>query len=379
MNIISIGTDRNVFKSESSVLKRVVLYGSELENLHIIVFALKKLKLKDIKISSNVFAYSTNSFSRFLYFIDAFFLGWKIIRNNGLNKNNTVITCQDPFESGFAGLLLSKCFNLALHIQIHTDLLSPYFKYSFLQKIRVFLAKIVLPNADFIRVVSKRIFDSLSKSGLKLRGVVSVLPILVDKSQFKYGGDLKKEFPDFRFHILVASRLEEEKGVKDAILAFKKVLINFPEAGLFVAGSGREELKLKSLVSMLGIYKNVVFLGWRNDLSGLIKSADLFLQTSYFEGYGMSLVEAGLLGCPVVSTDVGIAGEILKDDVNSFVCPVSDIICMQNKIEKFLRDKSLRDNFSIYLKDDVEKSLLSQDEYLKRYIGQLKNTYDKKN
>ena len=68
----------------------------------------------------------------------------------------------------------------------------------------------------------------------------------------------------------------------------------------------------KSQISKLELTESVVFKPWANreTLVSYYKTADLFLNTSFFEGYGMTLVEAKAAGCRIVSTDVGMAREI---------------------------------------------------------------------
>ncbi|MEK7613187.1 MAG: glycosyltransferase, partial [Patescibacteria group bacterium] len=75
-----------------------------------------------------------------------------------------------------------------------------------------------------------------------------------------------------------------------------------------VLGRGSELNSLQSLAQELGIEANVVFEPYQDPFP-FYKAADLLLLTSQYEGYGMVIVEALLSGCPVVSLDVGIAGE----------------------------------------------------------------------
>ena len=159
MKILSIGTDRKLFEDRSAVLERSMGYASNVEELHIVVFSLKKDNLCS-RVTNNLYLYPTNSNSRFSYIVDAFFIGRKIIKDKFLSENNTVISCQDPFETGVVGLLLKNFYKFSLQVQIHTDFLSFNFKNNLLNKIRVFLAKFIIPRADGVRVVS----DSIKKS-----------------------------------------------------------------------------------------------------------------------------------------------------------------------------------------------------------------------
>jgi glycosyltransferase involved in cell wall biosynthesis len=110
----------------------------------------------------------------------------------------------------------------------------------------------------------------------------------------------------------MASRLEKEKNIELAIDAWQSVVKSFPKAGLVIVGRGSEVLDLKKMVVSKSLTKSIVFEDWvdKGTLYSYYKTADIFLNTSLFEGYGMTLVEAQSAGCKIVSTDVGVATEV---------------------------------------------------------------------
>jgi len=114
LKVLMISSDRKILEEGSAVAERVKEYGSLVEELHIIVFTTQKhcrsLKIKNskLRISSNVWIYSTNSVSRWLYIHDAVKLGDKIIHENKCINGKSVITTQDPFECGLVGLKIKK-------------------------------------------------------------------------------------------------------------------------------------------------------------------------------------------------------------------------------------------------------------------------------
>ncbi len=373
MKIVSIGTDRKIFEKGSSVATRTIAVGKKVDELHVVVFNIKNnTPFLNTQIGDNVWLYPTNSFSRWLYVFDAIRISKKIIRERLFTQKNDVVTCQDPFECGLVGYVVSKKFNLRLCFQIHTDFLSPYFARGFLNRIRVPIARFLLPHAYRVRVVSKRIRDSLSKAKIKLQNPPQVLPIRIDIESMHAGkpeDSLKVYFPDFSHIVFMASRLTKEKRIQDALYAFKKVLEHYPHAGLVIAGLGEEIESLKKVALNLGISHHVMFIGWQKNISSLMSSAHVFLSTSAYEGYGMSIIEAGLSQCPVVSTDVGVSGEILKDSLNSFVCPVGGISCIAKRVSELFSDSALRETLSGRLNSDIRASILTQEEYITAYVG----------
>ncbi len=374
MKVLFIGTDRNLFKSGSKVLERSLLYAAKMEEMHVLVFTLKSEKHKSRKID-NLYMYSTNSLSKWLYVADAYRLGKKIMKKAGFHTGSSVISAQDPFQTGFVGLCLSRRFKIPLQLQVHTDFLSSHFSSSSLNSVRKVIAHFVMPKAQGIRVVSDTIKESMKKHLNVCQIVPEVLPILVDVDRIagtEVTQDLKKDFSYFKIVILMASRLTKEKKIQDGLLAIKQVVEQHPGVGLIIAGAGPEKNNLENRIKELGLTPRVRFLGWQEDLTSLYKSADIFLLTSSYEGYGMTLVEAGAAGCPIITTKVGVAKtDLFKNGVNSFVCPVGDVACLSKAISDLITDSSKRELFKAQMQDSIKTIAISRDEYVDRYVGLL--------
>jgi len=325
--LLMISTDRNIFKKGSAVRARMIEYGRNFEELHIIIFAKKSGGFADEKISENVFVYPTRSLTKFGYVWDAIKIGKRILsRDCRLPTCDCAISSQDPFETGFVGVYLSKRFSIPLELQIHTDIGSSYFAYSFLNKIRIMLARYILPKASRVRVVSMRIQKYLVEHVKIDIGRIEIRPIQVDTEKLKNTPatiDLHEKYPQLKKIVLMASRLEREKNISFAIQVWKRVSETIPGAGLVIVGSGREEKNLKNLVKKCALEKTVIFEPWTDNLASYYRTADVFLLTSLFEGYGMALVEASTFDRAIISSDVGVASELS----NTTVCPVNDKEC----------------------------------------------------
>lgn len=376
MRVLSISTDRKLFHEGSSVFLRSMEYVSKLKEMHVIVFSLKTQGFKDFS-KENLFVYPTNSTSKLMYMVDAIRIGKKIVTREGFSPNNTVITCQDPFETGLVGYLLNYKFHLPLQLQVHTDFLSSYFKKGLLNRFRVFLAKFIIPSSDGIRVVSSVIADSIKEYFPKLKAKVSILPIFVDVENIinrEVGFD-KNIVPN----ILMLSRLSKEKRILDGIEAFKVlVLDNKVDARLTIVGSGPEKENIVSKINELGLKDIVQMVGWEDDAVLRFKKADIYLLTSEYEGYGMTLIEAGASGCVVVTTKVGIAKtDIFKDGYNSYVCEVGDVNAMAVKLKDLITNSDKRKLFKQRLQDSIRASSVTRDEYVEEYVGLLRSLIHK--
>jgi len=396
VKILSIGSDKNLFSEKSEVRQRIIEYGNLVEELHIVVFTKRQSQISNLKSQNfgNIFLYPTNSMSKWLYIFDAYKIAKKLLAtNHKLQTTNYLITCQDPFESGLAGFLIKRKFKIPFQLQIHTDFLSPYFwKESFLNKIRVLIAKFLISRADCVRVVSDRIKNSIIENckllacrrlgaGRKIENsAIAVLPIFIDVKKIQETPiimNLREKYPQFDFIILIASRLTKEKNIGVAIKAMVEIIKKYPKTGLIIVGDGPELKNLKSQISNLktasqnsNLDKQIIFENWQEKdiLISYYKTADLFLLTSNYEGYGMAIVEAMAAGCPVIMTDVGLAHEILRDNREGLIVPIGDREKLIKAIFTVIEHSELREN----LKNNSQKifnNWLSENDYLQKYYN----------
>jgi glycosyltransferase involved in cell wall biosynthesis len=308
MKLLMISTDKKMFQQGSAVSLRQIETAKKWEEVHIIVFTDKSFR--EVHFAPNVWVYPTRSGSKFMYAFDAKRLGKFLVKGRGI----THVTTEDSSLTAMAGLALKKQFKIQLEINVHTDIGSKNFTWNFENKVRKAMALSYLPQADSVRVVSPRIKKYLTDDLKIEEGRITVRPIAVDADKIKNSPvttNLKVKYVQFTKVVLVASRLEKEKNVRLAIEAWPQVLAKVPRAGLVIVGSGRERERLEALVDRLGIAASVKFEDWADEktLISYYKTADVFLNTSLYEGYGMTLAEAKAAGTKIVSTDVGIAKE----------------------------------------------------------------------
>jgi len=101
--------------------------------------------------------------------------------------------------------------------------------------------------------------------------------------------------------------------------------------------------KIKTLIDLYNLHGNILFLGYRNDVADLIKGADILVHTANREAFGLALVEAMLVGTPIISTNVEAIPEILSGTSYTTIPPGDDIKLRQAIFTYFSmsnRDKS---------------------------------------
>lgn len=217
-----------------------------------------------------------------------------------------LISAQDPFEFGFAAWCIAKRTHVPFELQVHTDIFSPYFvRHSWKNMLRVRMARFLLPRASRIRVVSERIHQSITQQFSSLDVPIAVVPVSIST------GEVLSPDPQ-PYHIVAVSRLASEKDMPTLLRAFKEVYTRIPKARLSIVGDGPCRGALLQLAESLGISNAVSFVGWVDDPREYYSRAFVFVQTSLFEGYGRSIVEAAIARVPIVTTDVGVVGYELE-------------------------------------------------------------------
>ncbi len=101
--------------------------------------------------------------------------------------------------------------------------------------------------------------------------------------------------------VLVTARLEKQKGLE----CLMEAALLVPDAVFVVVGQGTQRPALEFQVRQLKAEDRVVFLGPREDIADLLRSADLFVLPSLYEGFPLAILEAMAAGKPVVASRVG--------------------------------------------------------------------------
>ncbi|HHT9147253.1 MAG: glycosyltransferase, partial [Candidatus Brocadiaceae bacterium] len=91
----------------------------------------------------------------------------------------------------------------------------------------------------------------------------------------------------------------------------------------------------------LGLEKHVLFLGMRNDVPEIISCSDLFVLPSVNEGFGVVLLEAMAMKCPIVATNVGGVPEVVLDGETGILVPPRDPVQLARGIIRLLKDRPL--------------------------------------
>jgi glycosyltransferase involved in cell wall biosynthesis len=114
--------------------------------------------------------------------------------------------------------------------------------------------------------------------------------------------------------LITVGRLDPQKGYIDLIPAIPHIIKEFPAAKFIWVGDGEQRDELTRLVEDYGIQQHVLFLGYRSDVPLLLKSADLFVFPTHFEGgQSFAIAEAMAYGLPIVTSNASGIPEVIRD------------------------------------------------------------------
>jgi glycosyltransferase involved in cell wall biosynthesis len=140
-----------------------------------------------------------------------------------------------------------------------------------------------------------------------------------------------------RFVCLCVARLTPPKGHRTLIDAARR-LPGEPDTLILLAGDGELRGGLEQRVLETGMNGKVRFLGNRTDVPRLLRAADLFVLASDWEGMPIALMEAMAAGLPVVVTDVGEMGRVVRESNAGAVVPPGDARALADAIARLCGD-----------------------------------------
>ena len=260
MKVLFVANDPGLLVKGSSVHMRMKTYAAAIGTLHIVTASKEVIELHEG--SLHIYGVACTKLSRVRALAQK---AQELIRQEGIE----VVSAQDPFEHGLAAQRAVRGTKAKLHIQVHTDFLSPWFvraspfPLSLLNVIRVRIAGRVLPNASGIRVVSERISASLTNQYGARIPAPQVIAIQVAS---KVPEPVPLPAHSFSFALITVGRIEPEKRIKEIILALNLVRDTCPQVGLIVVGKGTELGRLQKQVASLHLEDRMVFTNeWRTD------------------------------------------------------------------------------------------------------------------
>ena len=160
------------------------------------------------------------------------------------------------------------------------------------------------------------------------------------------------------------SELTKNKGLKYTIEALSNIKLPFI---FFIIGEGDERKNLEELIKEKKMENKVYLLGFIDIANLYLKAFDIFTLTSIKEGLPYTLLEAGLAGNAILSSDIGGIPDIIDDGKNGILNKKKDVKEIQKDLEYLIENPEVRKEFGKKIKEKVEKEF-SVDGMLKKTI-----------
>ena len=157
--------------------------------------------------------------------------------------------------------------------------------------------------------------------------------------------------------ILSVGRLVWRKGYKYLIDAMRQVLLEYPDAKLVIVGYGELLVPLQRYINRLGIDGSVCFLDnvSKEKLYSLYREAEVYVQPSLYEPFGITILEAMSMRKPVVATSVGGIQEIITNGIEGLLVGPKNSLQLARAITRVFSDSSLRRRLGNNARKKIEK------------------------
>ena len=275
-------------------------------------------------------------------------------------------------KAGFLGRIAS-IVSLHSAIRVHTfhgHLLSGYFG-NFKRSLVVIAEKSLAFITDQLLAVGDKVRQDLIDVGVGTSEKFAIMPpgLGIDALPRK---DLSKESLGLSasgLHCAFIGRVTKIKRPDrflDVVSEIKKRGVNLE---FFIAGDG----ELMEMCKKRIVFEDlpVTVLGWQSDIEKILSAADIVLLTSDNEGTPISLIQAGMAGLPVVTTNVGSVSEVILDGITGVVTAL-DVQEIANALEGLVADIDLRVKFG-----DAAKEFTLANFGLQRLVRNHEELYKK--
>jgi len=186
-------------------------------------------------------------------------------------------------------------------------------------------------------------------------GNYRIIPHGVDVERFSSEVLPIEELCDGKLNILFVSRLDERKGLRYLLKAYRRVKEQIPESRLIVVGPGSRS-RYERWIQAVKL-KDVVFVGYvsHDDLPRYYRTADVFcIPAVGRESFGIVLLEAMSAGKPIVASNIDGYANVLTDGVEGLLVPPKDENTLAETLVALLKDKARREQMGRNGRSKVE-------------------------
>jgi glycosyltransferase involved in cell wall biosynthesis len=266
---------------------------------------------------------------------------------NAIREFNPHIIHTHTAKAGFLGRLAS-LVSLHKSIRVHTfhgHLLNGYFG-SFKRMLVVLAEKSLAFATKQLLAVGDKVRQDLLEAGIGSKGKFALMPPGLAIGNLPSKNDALTFFglDNERLQCAFIGRVTQIKRPDrflDVVSEIKKRQISLD---FFIAGDG--ELLEVCRERIIAENLPVKVLGWQSNIEKVLSAADIVVLTSDNEGTPLSLIQAGMAGLPVISSNVGSVPEVVLDNMTGLITSL-DVQEIADALEKLVSDNALRAQLGI--------------------------------
>ncbi|MCF7813678.1 MAG: glycosyltransferase family 4 protein [Candidatus Cloacimonetes bacterium] len=184
---------------------------------------------------------------------------------------------------------------------------------------------------------------------------LKIVPNVYDKELFnKFGRKAHKSSKSCT--ILTVGNFIPVKNHEMLMRAYNKINGEFPDVKLQIIGKGVLKKYYKKLCEELSIQENVQIIDQadHSEIADFMKNADIYVQTSLSETFGMTIVEAMACGLPVISTRTQGPSTYIENEKTGFLVDKNDVTSLAENLIKLIRNPELRNDIGANAAESVK-------------------------
>lgn len=273
---------------------------------------------------------------RFFWVYSTLFLFRRYIKNNGLPD----LIHAHSYWAGLVAMKIKKKYNIPYILTEHSSI--------FLTQREVAKVKDIIKksysSANFVTTVSSS-HAKLIKDSTNINSEIIIIPNFVDVECFR---PVRLEKPNNNNNLVTIGNLSSLKNHIELLKMLKDIKDNNPEIqfNLKIIGEGEEKENLTKFVYENNLIEEIAFLGnqSRGNIIKILNDSDLYLHSSKYESFGVSMLEAFSMGLPIFSYN---CGGIHSDFHSENILVFDNFYQFKNKLKYFLRGEISFDRITI--------------------------------
>ena len=201
--------------------------------------------------------------------------------------------------------------------------------------------RIYFNELDNIVTISEECAEVLKNRFPEYKDKVRVMYNIVSPSIINEMAKEKIDINNAEINLVTVGRLNYQKGYDMAIEACKKLVEKGYDIKWNVLGGGEERVNLESLIKKYKLQDRFILLGIKENPYPYVRNADIYVQTSRFEGKSIAIDEAKILNKPILVTNFTTVRDQISDGVNGLIVDMN-VDSIVDGLETLIKDSNLR-------------------------------------